>query len=128
MLSPKGEFLKELEEGSLWFECLSLPWVIKNFFSHPRRTYQKIGLYCADGRADGRAYLVFVQYLFPVLLLFFTFFLIMYRIVREQYQYKEKSVTSRYNEKSDFEETENAGLTSSQFLQLEFYKTILFKI
>ena len=52
----------------------------------------------------------------------------MYRIVREQYQYKEKSVTSRYNEKSDFEETENAGLTSSQFLQLEFYKTILFKI
>ena len=55
------------KESSLWFECLTLPWVIKNFFSHPRMTYQKIGLYCADGRAGGRADV------FNVCLIFFGF-------------------------------------------------------
>ena len=52
---PKESSLKNSRRGPFGLSASLLPWVIKNFFSHPRRTYQKIGLYCADGRADGRA-------------------------------------------------------------------------
>ena len=37
MLSPKGEFLEELTEGSHWFECSLLPYVIDIDFQHPLR-------------------------------------------------------------------------------------------
>ena len=52
-LSPKGEILKELNEGSLWFECLSftLPYLDLevNFPKEP------VALIVTGGRADGRA-------------------------------------------------------------------------
>ena len=54
VLSPKGEFPKEPEEGSLWFECLSFTLGYKKKMT-PLRTIKKIGLYCAGGRAGGRA-------------------------------------------------------------------------
>ena len=76
MLSPKGEFLKELEEGSLWFECLSLPWVIKISFSLPVGHIKKLDFIVRTGGRTGvRAYLVFVQYLLKISI-FFSIFLL----------------------------------------------------
>ena len=60
ILSPRGEFLKELEEGSLWFEASLLPWVIKNFFLTPVGPIKKLDFIVrtggrTGGRVDGRA-------------------------------------------------------------------------
>ena len=55
VLFPKGEFLKELSEGSHWFEWLSSPCLIVSKFSSP----YDIRNYCAGGGGGGGAYLPF---------------------------------------------------------------------
>ena len=88
----------------------------------------------ADGptgvRVDGRTFLVFVQYILPVLILFFIVFLIMFRIMGELYYCKQQLATLRFNqEKSNLEESKISGLISclSSVIILWNYFIILFK-
>ena len=57
MLSPKGEFLKERTEGSLWFECLSFTLSYLDLeLNFPIGNLVHLLCGRADGRADGRIF------------------------------------------------------------------------
>ena len=59
-LFPKGEFLKELYEGSLWFECLSFTLCYLDFFLTPLRPVPLIVVGgWVVGRISAPIYLIF---------------------------------------------------------------------
>lgn len=79
--------LKKLYEGSIWFECSLLPYLL--IIPLPMTLSKTSILLC--GLADGRTYLVFVKYLLHISILFFNFIFPLFRILGKNIYEERKS-------------------------------------